>query len=87
MEESEKLSARIILSYMNAPLMDIFAETKDIIAQFIVSIYHNGKLYFDGPVEISGDMIHRLTGLLNKGEPILVRSNLDLVEKLKGKTA
>ena len=73
MEEAQKLSASTILSYMNVPLMEIFAGTKEIIAQFIVSRYHNGKFYFNGPIEISGDMIYRLIGLSNKGEPVLVR--------------
>ena len=31
MEESQRISASIILSYMNAPLMDSFVGTKDII--------------------------------------------------------
>ena len=84
MEEAQKLSASTILSYMNAPLMDSFAGTKDIIAQFSVSRYHNGKFYFNRPVEIFGDIIYRITGLLNKGEPVPVRSIPSLVEKLIG---
>ena len=60
MKEAQKLSASTILSYLNAPLMDIFSETKEIIAQFIISRYHSGKFYFDKPVKISGDLIYRL---------------------------
>ena len=84
-EESQKLSASTILSYMNAPLMDNFLVMKEIISQFIVSIYHIGKLYFDIPVEISSDIIYRLIRLSNKGEPVPVRLNLGLVENLTGR--
>ena len=86
-EEAQKVSASKILSYINAPLMESFIGTKDIIAQFIVSRYHNGKFYFDIPVEISGNIIYRLTGLSNKGEPVPVRSNPGLVEKPIGTIA
>ena len=86
-EEAQKLSARTILSYMNAPLMENFAGTKYIIAQFIVSRYHNEKFYFYRPIKISGDMIYMLVGLSNKGELIPVRSNPGLVEKLTGTAA
>ena len=70
-EEVNKVNQSNIMNFMNAPLMASFAGTKDIIAQFIVSRYQNGKFYFDKPVEISSDIIYRLTGLSNKGEPVL----------------
>ena len=72
-QEAQKLSLSTILSYLNAPLMVGFVGTKEIIAQFIVSRYHNGKLYFDRPNDISQDIIYRLTNLSNKGEPIPVK--------------
>ena len=81
-EEAQKVSARTFLTYINAPLMENFAGTKDIIAHFIVSRYHNGKFYFDRPVEISTNIIERLTKLSNKGERVPVKSNRGLVEKL-----
>ena len=71
---------------MNAPLMDSFSGTKEIIAQFIISRYHNGKFYFDSHVEITNDLIYRIIGLSNKGEPVPVKLNMGLVEELTGKT-
>ena len=62
--------------------MEGFGGTKDIIAQFIISQYDNGKFYFDRLVEILGDIIYRLAELSNKGEPIPVRSNPCLFNKL-----
>ena len=56
-EEAHKVSASTIMSYINAPLMESFGGTKEIIAKFIISRYHNMKFYFDTPVEISGDVI------------------------------
>ena len=81
-QKDEKMSGNTILSYLNAPLMVGFLGTKEIIAQFIVSRYHNGKIYFDRPNDISQDIIYRLTNLSNKGEPIPVKSNLGLNKKL-----
>ena len=81
-EEAQRLSTSTILSYMNAPLMDRFADTKEVIGKFIVSRYHNGKFYFDTPVEIIDNLIYRLIGSSNKGDPVPVRLNLGLMEEL-----
>ena len=64
---------------MNAPLMDSFAGTKEIIAQFIISRYHNGKFYFDTPMEINGDLIYNITGITNKGNHVPTKLNLGLL--------
>ena len=72
------------MNYMNAPLMASFGGTKENIAKFIISQYHNGKLYFDRPVEISSETIYKLTWLLNKGDPIPVGIKEGLVEILTG---
>ena len=83
-EEAQKLSARTILSYMNAPLMDNFVGTKYVIAQFIVSRYHNGKLYFDTPMEITDYLIYKINGLSNKGEPVPTKLNPCLIKEITG---
>ena len=83
-EESQKLSTNTILHYLNAPLMEIFGGTKEIIEKFIISRYHKGKLYFNICIEVSNEVIYKLTRLSNKGEPVLVGSNPGLVEKLTG---
>ena len=50
--------------------MASFGGTKENIVKFINSRYHNGKFYFDKPVEISFETIYKLTGLSNKGDPV-----------------
>ena len=81
-EEGLKVNASTIMNYMNAPLMESFGGTKETIARFIINLYHNGKFYFNKPIEISGETIYKLTGLSNKGEPIPIGIKDGLVEKL-----
>ena len=83
-EESQKLDINTILTYMNAPLMDSFAGTKEVIVQFIINLYHNGELYFNTPIEINGDRIYNIMGLSNKREHVPIRLNLALVKELVG---
>ena len=61
--EAEKIRHNTIMSYMNTPFMEIFGGTKEIAVKFIISQYHNGKFYFERLVEISGEVIYKLTGL------------------------
>ena len=72
------------MNYMNAPLMASFSGTKENTANFIISRYHNGKFYFDKPVEISGETIYKLTRLSNKEDPIPVGIKYGLVKILMG---
>ena len=60
------------MNYLNTPLMETFGGTKEISVKFIISWYHNGKFYFDRPVKISREVIYKLTGLSNQGDPVLV---------------
>ena len=64
--------------------MASFEGTKETTVKFIISRYHNGRFYFDRPVDISGEVIYKLTGLLNQGEPVLVGIKEGLVEELTG---
>ena len=57
-EEGLKVNSSTIMNYMNAPLIVIFGGTKETISKFIISRYHNGKFYFDKPMEISGETIY-----------------------------
>ena len=61
----EKINHSTIVNYINAPLMASFGGTKETTVKFIIRQYHNGKFYFDRPVEISGEVIHKLIGLSN----------------------
>ena len=48
----------------------------------IINRFHNGNLYFNTPIKINDNLIIQTTGLSNKGEPIPIRLNPDLVEEL-----
>ena len=60
---AEKIRHNTILSYANAPLMASFGGTKETAVKFIISRYHNGWFYFNEPVDISGDVISKMTDL------------------------
>ena len=66
----EKINHSTIMNYMNTPFMESFGGTKETIVKFIITRYHNGRFYFDRPVEISVEVIYKLTSLSNQGGPI-----------------
>ena len=68
----EKINHSTIVNYINAPLMASFGGTKETMVKFIISRYHNNKFYFDRPVKISGEVIYKLIGLSNQGDPVPV---------------
>ena len=67
---AEKIRKSTILQYPNAPLMASFGGTKEAAVKFIISRYHNGRFYFNQPIDITGDVISKLTGLSNQGSPV-----------------
>ena len=48
--KAQNINSNTIMSYINAPIMESFVGTKEIIAKFIISRYHNGKFYFEKPI-------------------------------------
>ena len=68
------------MSYMNTSFMASFGGTKETTVKFIISRYHNGKFYFDRPVEISSEVIYKLTGLSNRGDLVPTGIKEGLVE-------
>ena len=52
--------------------------------KFIISRYHNGKFYFNTPVDISAEVIYKLTGLSNQGDPVPISITKGMVEQLIG---
>ena len=68
------------MSYMNTPFMASFNRTKETAVKFIISRYHNGKFYFNRPVEISSEVIYKLTDLSNQGKPVPIGIKEELVE-------
>ena len=83
---AEKIQHSSIVNYVNAPLMASFVGTKETIVKFIIIRYHNGQFYFNRPVVISGEVIYKLIGLSNKGDPVPVGIKEGLVEELIGST-
>ena len=81
---AQKIQHSTIVNYVNVPLMASFGGTKETAVKFIISQYHNGKFYFNQPVDISMEVIYKLTGLSNKGDPVPVDIKEGLVEKLTG---
>ena len=67
--------------------MASFTGTKEAAVKFIISRYHNGHFYFDRPVDINGDVISRLTGLSNQGDPVPIGIKEGLVEHFTGSTS
>ena len=61
-----------------------FGGTKEAAVKFIIRRYHNGQFYFDEPIDMSRDVISKLTGLSNKGDPVPVGIKEGLVEELTG---
>ena len=79
---AEKINHSTIMNYMNTPFMASFGGTKETVVKFIISQYHNGRFYFHRPVKISGEVIYKLTGLYNEGDPLPVSIKEGLVEQL-----
>ena len=64
--------------------MASFGGTKETAVKFIIIQYHNGRFYFDEPVNISREVISKPIGLSNEGNPVLVGIKEGLVEELTG---
>ena len=64
--------------------MESFGGTKETTLKFIISRYHNGKFYFDRPVEIYGEVIYKLTHISNLGDPVPIGIDEGLVERIIG---
>ena len=80
----EKVQRSTIFNYANAPLMSSFGGTKEASVKFIISRYHNGRFYFDEPIDINGDVISKLTGLSNQGNLVPIGIKEGLVQELTG---
>ena len=69
-QAGDKIKYSTIFNYVNTLLMASFGGIKEITVKFIISRYHNGRFYFDQPVDISREFIYKLIGLSNKGDPV-----------------
>ena len=76
-----------IKSYLNAPIIDNFGTLKEEAVKFLVSRYHDGKIWLDQPITINSKLINFITNLPLNGEPVPVGSkNPALLEKFIGST-
>ena len=64
--------------------MASFGGTKEAAIKFIISRYHNGRFYFDRPVDITEDIISNLTDMSNQGNPVPIKIKEGLVQELTG---
>ena len=64
--------------------MASFGGTKEAAVKFIISRYHNGRFYFDQPIDITGDVISKLMGLSNQGSPFPIGIKEGLAQELMG---
>ena len=86
-QATAKIKHNTIFNYVNAPLMASFGGTKETTVKFIISSYHNGRFYFDQPVDISGEVISQFTCLSNEGNPVPIGIKEGLVEELTGSSS
>ena len=64
--------------------MASFGGTKEAAVKFIISHYHNGRFYFDQPIDITEDVISKLTTISNQGSPVPIGIKEGLVQELMG---
>ena len=86
-QAAEKIRRSTLFGYANASLMASFGGTKEAAVKFIISQYHNSRFYFDELIDISGDVISKITGLSNKGDPVPVEIKEGLVKELTGSSS
>ena len=83
-QASKKVRRITLFGYTNAPLMASFGGTKEAAVKFIISRYHNNRFYFDEPIDITGDVISKISGMSNQGNPVPIGIKEGLVEELTG---
>ena len=83
-QATEKVQKSSIFNYPNAPLMASLGGMKEAVVKFIISRYNNGRFYFNQPIDITGDVISKLTGLSNQGSLVPIGIKDGLVQELTG---
>ena len=86
-DNARNVTTTRIKSYLNAPIVDNFGSLKEEVVKFIVSWYHDGKIWLDQPIATIGKLINFTTGLPLNGEHVPISSkNPALLEKFRGST-
>ena len=74
-----------IKSYLNAPIVDNFGTLKEEATKFLVSRYHDDKIWLDQPITINARLINFIIGLPLNEDPVPVESkSVALLEKFTG---
>lgn len=60
-ENARNITVARIKSYLNAPIIDNFGTLKEKAVKFIVSRYHDGKIWLDQPITINNKLINFIT--------------------------
>ena len=82
------LSATKIKSYLNAPILASLDNIKEEVAKFMVSRYHNRKIWIDEPIEITPNLINFITDFPVKRDLVPVGTkSMALVEKFIGSSS
>ena len=87
LDNARNITVAQIKSYLNAPIIDNFRTLKEEVVKFLVSRYHDDKIWLDQPITINARLRNFITGLLLNGDQVLVESkNPALLEKFTGST-
>lgn len=85
LDNARNITTTWIKSYLNAPIIDNFRTLKEEVAKFLVSRYHDGKIWLDQPITINAKLINFITDLPLNGDQVPVGSkNPALLEKFIG---
>ena len=86
-ENARNITIARIKSYLNAPIIDNFGTLKEEVMKFLVSQYHDGKIWLDQPITINARLINFITGLPLNGDQVPIGSNNPaLLEKFTSST-
>lgn len=69
-ENARNVTTTRIKSYLNEPIVDNFGTLKKEAIKFLVSWYHDGKIWLDQPISITNKLINFITDLPLNGEPV-----------------
>lgn len=84
-DNARNITTTRIKSYLNAPIVDNFGTLKEEATKFLLSWYHDSKIWLDQPITINAKLISFITGLPLNGDQVPIGSkNPALLEKFTG---
>lgn len=84
-DNARNTSTTRIKSYLNAPIINNFGTLKEEVVKFLMSWYHDGKIWLDQPITINAKLINFITDLPLNGDQVPVGSkNPALLEMFTG---